>query len=55
MESRTGYFVVTEKVSSFGCSLGKKNEVLGGILSAWHFTVLGEKTYTTWLKLRGRG
>jgi hypothetical protein len=40
MESGTGHFMASTKISTFGRSLGKKDEVLGRIFDAWDLKIL---------------
>lgn len=40
MESRARHFLATEKIQKIGCSMGKKNEILGRLSGAWDFALL---------------
>ena len=44
MESRKRYFLATKKISEVGSSMGKKDEILGGLFGAWHFALLDTRT-----------
>jgi hypothetical protein len=40
MESGARYFLVAEKIQKIGCSMGKKDEILGRLSRAWHSVLL---------------
>ena len=44
MESREGYFLAAKKISEIDSSMGKKDEILGGLFGAWHFALLDTRT-----------
>jgi hypothetical protein len=40
MESGARDFMASTKISTFGRSLGKKDEILGRIFDAWNYKIL---------------
>lgn len=44
MESRARYFLVAKKIPKVGSSMGKKDEILGGLSRTWHSALLGTRT-----------
>jgi hypothetical protein len=43
VESGARYFVVAAEVSTIGCAVGEKNEILGRVSRAWYFALLGTR------------
>lgn len=44
MEGRAGYFLAAKKIPKVGNSMGKKDEILGGLSRTWYFALLGTRT-----------
>jgi len=57
MESRARYFLAAKKIPKVGSSMGKKDEILGGLSRTWHSALLGTRTDQmgfVWIKAENR-
>ena len=43
-EAARKWIMAAKKISEVGSSMGKKDEILGGLFGAWHFALLDTRT-----------